>query len=288
MYYHPISIVTPSFNQGEYLEEAILSVLNQNYPNLQFIIIDGGSKDNSIEIIKKYQKSLYYWTSEKDNGPYHAIQKGFNIANGSIMTYLNSDDILFPNSLNLINEIFNDYSQIKWLSGYPAHLDEKGRTIINLPYRKWSKYNFYLMDYSFIQQEAVFWKRDLWEKAGSYIDTNLKFASDLELWLRFFKYEKLYTIKALTGGFRVRSSGQRSKENFDLYIQEAEECIKKNSLSEKEKNIIKKIKIFNNIIFKIPFFRNLECTINYYNKLFDYPPEFIFDRNTQKFILQNS
>ena len=97
-----ISIVTPSFNQGEYLEETILSVIGQNYPNLEYIIIDGGSKDNSVEIIKKYEKYLTYWVSENDEGQSDAINKGFKIATGDIFGWLNSDDLFMPNVFNNI------------------------------------------------------------------------------------------------------------------------------------------------------------------------------------------
>jgi glycosyltransferase involved in cell wall biosynthesis len=113
MYYPKISIVTPSYNQGKYLEETILSVIKQNYPNLEYIIIDGGSTDNSVEIIKKYEKYLTYWVSEKDNGQSDAINKGLKRCTGEIFNWLNSDDYLEPNALFKIAEAYKKNPQKK-------------------------------------------------------------------------------------------------------------------------------------------------------------------------------
>lgn len=124
-----ITVVTPNFNQGCFLEETILSVLEQGYPNLEFIVIDGGSTDGSTDIIRKYEKKLAYWVSEPDNGQYHAVQKGFEKSTGEIMTYLNSDDILAKGSLFTAAQIFNDYPQVKWLGGLANHIDESSRIV---------------------------------------------------------------------------------------------------------------------------------------------------------------
>ncbi len=114
MTYPKISIVTPNLNQGKFLEETILSVLDQKYPNLEYIIIDGGSTDNSIDIIKKYEKNLFYWTSEKDNGMYEAIQKGFEKATGDIMAWINSDDLYHRNVFFVVAEIFSNFLHGKY------------------------------------------------------------------------------------------------------------------------------------------------------------------------------
>src|SRR6266540_2247918 len=114
--YPRISIITPSFNQGAFLEQAIRSVIVQNYPNLEYVIIDGGSTDNSIEIIKKYEKHLHYWISEKDNGQYDAINKGFAKSSGVIMGWLNSDDMYCPWALKTVSSIFSECPNIEWLT----------------------------------------------------------------------------------------------------------------------------------------------------------------------------
>lgn len=119
MKYPKITIVTPTFNRVHYLEDTILSVLNQNYPNLEYIIIDGGSTDGSIDIIKKYESYLAYWISEPDEGFYHAIQKGFNKSKGDIMAWLNSDDKYHPGALKIVSEVFSD---LKMLNGFLAYL----------------------------------------------------------------------------------------------------------------------------------------------------------------------
>src|ERR1039457_1034429 len=122
MKYPKISIVTPSFNQAEFLEQTICSVLSQKYPNLEYVVIDGGSTDGSVEIIKKYADKLTYWVSEKDDGQYAAINKGFSYTTGDIMGWINSSDILLPWTFSILAEIFENYTQIQWLSGAPTSL----------------------------------------------------------------------------------------------------------------------------------------------------------------------
>ena len=112
-----LSIVTPSFNQGEFLEEAIVSVLEQNYPNLEFIVIDGGSTDALVKIIRKYESYITYWISEPDDGHGDALNKGFNRSSGEIMAWLNSDDKYCPNAFSTVVELFTTFKDVQWLTG---------------------------------------------------------------------------------------------------------------------------------------------------------------------------
>jgi len=283
-----ISIITPSYNQGQYLEDTILSVLNQNYSNLEYIIIDGGSTDNSVEIIKKYEKHLTYWVSEKDNGMYQAIQKGFGKSTGDIMAWLNSDDMYHPKSLFTVAEIFNQFNNVNWLHGCKSWFDEQGKAVETSLSKKWSKYDYYLGDYKWIQQESVFWRRSLWEKAGGCMNIDLKYSGDLELWLRFFRYEKLYITNALIGGFRYRSDAQMSVLRLDEYLVEANKMLKSEVLDLKTKRILKRIQLTNSFISFISKFRIFNQDIlrrKYYDKLFEHPPQIQFNRTTQVFEL---
>jgi glycosyltransferase involved in cell wall biosynthesis len=124
-----ISIVTPSYNQGQFLERTISSVLNQNYPNLEYIIIDGGSTDESVEIIKRYEKYLAYWVSEKDGGQSEAINKGFKKATGDLFNWINSDDILFPRALFRIAEAYTRQPSADLIVGDHARCDANGKVI---------------------------------------------------------------------------------------------------------------------------------------------------------------
>jgi glycosyltransferase involved in cell wall biosynthesis len=231
-----ISIITPSYNQGEFLEECIDSILSQNYPNLEYIIMDGGSTDNSVEIIKKYEKYLTYWQSQPDNGQYAAVNDGFKKTTGEIMTWLNSDDKYHPNAFLKVAYIFNTFSHIEWLSGRPTIWDKNGNLVSIEDLRGgWSREKYLQKHYDspFIQQETVFWRRSLWDRAGGHLRTDIALAGDLELWMRFFRLAQLYPVEALIGGYR-RYGDQRAQLFLDKYIAEAERILDEEIASHKK------------------------------------------------------
>jgi glycosyltransferase involved in cell wall biosynthesis len=289
--YPKITVVTPNFNQGRFIETTIQSVLSQQYPNIEYIIIDGGSTDNSVDIIRKYESSLAYWCSERDNGQYEAVQKGFSRASGEIMTYINSDDVLTTGSLFTIAQIFNEYPQIKWLGGVSNHIDENNRSVSIGRLQKWNRYRYLNNDYQFIQQEGVFWRSSLWSEAGGYLSNDFSLAADLELWSRFFQFEEYYTVNAILGSFRVRSENQRSLEGMDEYVLEAEKVLKKMKRSEMDRRALATANTF---LYKLLKKRQLRFFFKFfgYEKVHEilnsYPPYLMFDRANQKFILEDN
>ncbi|MCX5637805.1 MAG: glycosyltransferase [Planctomycetota bacterium] len=236
--YPKISIVTPSYNQKGYLEECICSVLDQGYPNLEYVIMDGGSTDGSVEIVKKYANYLTYWQSKPDDGQYAAINEGFKRTTGEIMTWLNSDDKFHPNAFKTVVSVFMHRKDIGWIMGRPNTFNEQGQLFwIEKFLPLWSHERYLRKDYKFIQQEGTFWRRSLWEKAGATLQVNLDLAGDLELWARFFRFAQLYTVDALIAGYRYHP-GQKAQLFMDKYIEEAEKILDREILLFKEEKYL--------------------------------------------------
>ena len=230
-----ISIVTPSFNQAAFLEETIDSVLSQRDPNLEYVIIDGGSTDGSIDIIRRHAARLAHWVSEPDKGQYDAINKGFAKVTGDVMAWINSDDKYTPWCFSIVREIFSRFPEVDWLTTVQA-LSWNGQgqaTSINFC-GGFNRASFFKggnlptegsFGRRFIQQESTFWRRSLWDRAGGRLDTSLRLAADFELWARFYRHSELCGVLAPLGGFRAYGN-QKSVLQVAEYMEEAERVLK--------------------------------------------------------------
>ncbi len=202
-----VSIVTPSYNQGQFIEETILSVLRQDYPNIEYIIIDGGSTDGSVDIIRKYEDKLAYWVSEKDQGQTHAINKGFAKARGSVMNWLCSDDILEPSMVSISMHYLLKYPNIGVTYGDRVRIDAKGN-IYGL--QRYPAFKPYLLRWGFqIPQETVLFRREIFDAVGG-LDESLKMAMDFDLWCKIGQVSSILHIPAVIGRFRAHATNKSS------------------------------------------------------------------------------
>lgn len=200
-----ISVITPTLNQARFIEKTIKSVLEQNYPNLEYLVFDGGSSDGTQEILSRYSDFIKWW-SEPDKGQSHAINKGLRMATGEIVAYLNSDDEYEKGALYAVGHFFATHKNAFWVTGKCKIIDESGNPIMFLI----EKYKTLLLlsrekllgivDY--VAQPATFWRRSAIEKVG-YFDEGLKYTMDYDYWLRMAKHYKLFFINRYLAKFRI-------------------------------------------------------------------------------------
>ena len=183
-----VSIITPSYNQAPYLEQTIRSVLIQDYPNLEYIVVDGGSTDGSVAIIQKYAGHLDWWESEPDSGQAEAINKGFARANGEIVAWLNSDDLYLPNAIAKAVTELQDHPEVGMVYGNAVTIDQDGRPLNDLVFGDWGLEE--LASFEIICQPAVFMRREALELVG-YLDRSFHFLLDHHLWLRIAQQAKI-------------------------------------------------------------------------------------------------
>ncbi len=186
-----VSIITPSFNQAKYLEQTIQSALLQDYPNVEYLVVDGASTDGSVEIIKKYADRFAWWVSEKDSGQGEAINKGLARAQGDIVAWLNSDDYYLPGTISAAVKIFEENPDTVMVYGDMLAVDENGKTINVLKYKQLSLLD--LLCFQIIGQPGVFFRRAVLEETG-LLDTTFHFLLDHHLWIRIAQHGNILHV----------------------------------------------------------------------------------------------
>ncbi len=201
-----VSIITPSFNQARFLEETMLSVLNQDYPNLEYLVVDGGSQDGSLEIIQKYAHRLAWWVSEKDQGQTDAINKGFGRAKGEILAWLNSDDTYLPGAISQAVAYLQAHPEAGMVYGDANLIDQQGIIIGKFPARQ-TDYKRLRQGFVHIPQQAAFFRADLWRQVCP-LDPGFYFAMDYDLWVRIARLAPLHYHPQSWANFRLHNSGK--------------------------------------------------------------------------------
>lgn len=231
--YPKISIITPSYNQGKFIEQTIRSVLLQKYPNLEYIIMDGNSIDNTVEIIKKYDRWITYWESVSDKGQTHAINKGLKRSNGDIVAFINSDDYYAPNTFFQVAELYKKNHE--WIVGAVNYIDENNLNILRwAPNLDTSSNNFldWLAGAGGIPQPSTFWSRKILNQYGYFLE-EMHFSFDDEYWIRLLSKNEKITFVDMDFSFRRFHKKAKTSTNPQEFIDERTNFI----ISKYQKNL---------------------------------------------------
>ncbi|WP_202915886.1 glycosyltransferase family 2 protein [Pontibacter pamirensis] len=219
MYLPKISIITPSFNQGEYIEQTILSIIEQDYPNYELIIIDGGSKDSTLNVISKYESKIAYWVSEPDNGQAHAINKGIAMATGDVFNWINSDDYLEPGALHIIGEFFSKHPEKKSLCGFTHCFFEEDKKTSHTYRMGVEATTTDTITHFAMNQPGTFYRMSVIKQLNG-VNDSLRYVFDNELWFRYLsKYgaDSVGVTDKLFAHFRLHLSSKSVHEGFELF-----------------------------------------------------------------------
>jgi glycosyltransferase involved in cell wall biosynthesis len=237
-----ISIVTPCFNRPDYLEVAIRSVVEQEGDfEIEYIVQDGGSDEKTLGILRRWEEDIikgkikprckgltFSWKSERDEGMYHAIEKGFSAATGDVMAWINTDDFYLPGAFSTVAQIFSDHQSILWIASLPAQANEyaaitNASTLVRPYYREYIARHCYQYRYrrygiTWIQQDTVFWRKELWDQSKGLNGIKAKYAADFYLWANFAKHADLVLVKSLFSCYRYH--GNQITATPELYTNE--------------------------------------------------------------------
>lgn len=208
-----VSIITPSFNQARFLEQTIQSVLGQDYPHLEYLLVDGGSTDSSVEIIQRYADRLAWWVSEPDRGQAEAINKGLRRAKGEFVAWLNSDDLYLPGAVSLAVQTFQKHPQAGLVYGDVLAIDENGQTLNLLRYHDWGLDG--LMEFRIIGQPSVFMRRTVLDQVG-YLDPAYHYLLDHQLWLRLAQVAGMVYLPRTLAAARYHSQAKNIAHPMDF------------------------------------------------------------------------
>jgi glycosyltransferase involved in cell wall biosynthesis len=208
-------MVTAVRNGAKYIEDTIRSIVEQGYPNLEYLIVDGASTDGTQDIIRKYEKHLAGWISEPDKGVYDALNKGFARSTGEVMGWLNASDILHSGGLLAVGEVFAMFSDVEWITGRPTLLKNGEVTVQAGSLPRWSRYRFLAGACHYIEQESTFWRKALWDRAGGSLSLGYRAAGDFDQWVRFFRHARLYSVDAIIGGYRFHADSLSARDMED-------------------------------------------------------------------------
>jgi glycosyltransferase involved in cell wall biosynthesis len=206
-----ISIVTPSFNQGRFLDDTLRSVASQDYPRKEHLVVDGGSTDDSVAIIRKHEGALAYWVSEPDRGQSHAINKGFARATGEVLTYLNSDDTYLPGALTTVGECFASRPDVDLVFGDYVYTDVEGRPLRRRHVSPRLSYES-LLYHDYLGQPAVFFRRSLLDAVGP-LDESLHYCMDWDLFLRMWRVARRAHVPKVLATYRLDQSAKSNAED---------------------------------------------------------------------------
>jgi glycosyltransferase involved in cell wall biosynthesis len=215
-----VSIVTPSYNQEQFIEETMRSVLLQNYPNLEYIIIDGGSTDGSVDIIRKYEPWLTYWVSEPDDGQADAIKRGFERASGDILAWLNSDDTYEPGAIEAVVEHFRANPGARLVYGEGWYMDSSGNRLRPCRFVRSTFPDNYIYNKDPILQQAAFWRRELWQDVGP-LNASLNWVFDWDWFIRAHRTKRFHYLPGFLASYRVHPDAKTRTDDVKRRLEHA-------------------------------------------------------------------